>query len=68
MTYTKATYDKLIGPDGQPQYGYFQTPIREINYQDFDYTTPNDRPARLWQKYFHLKQLLFVGVTINLVK
>ena len=62
MTFTKATYHKLIGPDGQPQYGCFSTPFTEINHQDFDYHTTSDRPAKLWQKHFHYKQFQFIGL------
>ena len=58
-----AEYDKLIGPDGQPQYGRFPGPIGEINYQDFNYTTPMDRKAGILARHFHYKQFQFVGIT-----
>ncbi len=63
MTFTKATYHKLIGPDGQPQYGCFSTPFTEINHKDFDYRTAMDAPANLWQKHFHFNQFQFIGIS-----
>ena len=58
-----AEYDKLIGPDGQPQYGRFPAPIGEINYRDFNYTTPMDHKAGILARHFHYKQFQFVGIT-----
>lgn len=57
-----ATYDKLIGPDGQPRFGRFSKPIQQINHQDFSYTDPLDNKASALAKHFHLKQFQFVGL------
>lgn len=62
MNLTKATYDKLITPDGQPQYGRFQKPFSEINYRDFDYCNNMDKPANWLQKHFHFNQFHFIGI------
>jgi len=62
MTLKKATYDKLIKPDGQPQYGRFNKPFAEINYRDFDYCNNMDKPASRLQKHFHYNQFHFLGI------
>lgn len=58
----KATYDKLITPDGQPQYGRFNQAFTEINYQDFDYRNNMDQPANRLQRHFHFNQFHFIGL------
>lgn len=56
-------YNKLINANGQPQFGVFNHPIREINYQDYDYHGVMDRKAGPVAKYFHFNQFQFIGVT-----
>lgn len=56
-------YNKLINANGQPQFGVFSHPIREINYQDFDYHGVMDRKAGPLAKYFHFNQFQFIGLT-----
>lgn len=58
----KATYDKLITPNGQPQYGRFNQAFTEINYKDFDYRTTMDKPANGLQRHFHFNQFHFIGL------
>ena len=56
-------YNKLIKASGQPQFGVFEHPIREINYRDYDYHSVMDRKAGALSKYFHFNQFQFIGVT-----
>ena len=56
-------YNKLINANGQPQFGVFQHPIREINYRDYDYHSVMDRKAGALAKHFHFNQFQFIGVT-----
>ncbi|MCG8312318.1 MAG: DUF2804 domain-containing protein [Pseudomonadales bacterium] len=56
-------YNKLITADGQPQFGVFDHPMREINYRDYDYHSTMDRKANPLAKYFHFNQFQFVGLT-----
>lgn len=56
-------YNKLINANGQPQFGVFEHPIREVNYQDYDYHGVMDRKAGRLAKYFHFNQFQFIGVT-----
>lgn len=54
--------DHLIGPDGQPRYGIFQTTPTVINVGDFNYRTPThgrQLPGRKWLDY---KQFQYIGV------
>lgn len=62
MTTEMATYDKLIGPDGQPRFGRFSKPVKTINHHAFAYTDPLDRKAGALARHFHLKQFQFVGL------
>ena len=62
MSFNKTAYDKLIRPDGQPQYGCFTQSMKEINHADFDYRTVMDRPASRLQKHFGLNQFQFLTV------
>lgn len=55
-------HTKLILSDGQPQYGLFDHPISEINYQDFNYLTTMDKPANLLARHFNFNQFQFLGV------
>ena len=55
-------YNKLITANGQPQYGLFNHPIREINYADFDYHTVMDNKANPVIKHFHFNQFQFIGL------
>lgn len=57
-----ATYDKLIGPDGQPRFGRFSQPVKVINHRDFLYTDPLDNKAGALARHFHLKQFQFIGL------
>ncbi len=54
-------YNKLIKSNGQPQFGLFNHPIKEINYRDFDYHTVMDKRANAVAKHFHFNQFQFVG-------
>jgi hypothetical protein len=65
MILTKATYDKLIMPNGQPQYGCFSQPFTQINHWDFDYCDNMDKPANRLQKHFHFNQFQFIAVHGN---
>lgn len=56
-------YNKLINANGQPQFGVFEHPIREINYKDYDYHNVMDRRANPLEKYFHFNQFQFIGLT-----
>ena len=56
-------YNKLITANGQPQFGVFEHPIREINYKDYDYHNVMDRRATQIEKYFHFNQFQFIGIT-----
>lgn len=56
-------YNKLINANGQPQFGVFEHPIREINYRDYDYHSVMDRKAGALARYFHFNQFQFIGVT-----
>lgn len=55
-------YDNLIDSNGQPHFGVFSRPIRQINHKDFAYHTPMDRPATRLEKHFAFNQFQFVGV------
>lgn len=55
-------YDKLIDTDGQPHFGVFSRPIKQINHQDFAYHTVMDRNATRLEKHFAFNQFQFVGV------
>lgn len=57
-----ATYDKLIGPDGQPRFGRFSRPVAIINHRDFYYTDPFDHKASFLARHFDLKQFQFIGL------
>lgn len=57
-----ATYDKLIGSDGQPRFGRFSQPVQIINHRDFAYSDPLDNRAGALARHFHLKQFQFVGL------
>lgn len=53
---------QLIGPDGQPRFGYFDPTPDVINVADFDYRTPThgrQLPGRKWLDY---KQFQYIGV------
>ncbi|MGK5093180.1 DUF2804 domain-containing protein [Deltaproteobacteria bacterium TL4] len=52
---------RLIQADGTPNYGIFSEPVAEINYLDFDYRTPLDRPLGRIQKYLKLNKFQFLG-------
>ncbi|PIE40901.1 MAG: hypothetical protein CSA49_06145 [Gammaproteobacteria bacterium] len=56
-------HNKLITANGQPQFGVFKDPVREINYQDYDYHSVMDRRATAIEKHFHFNQFQFLGVT-----
>ncbi|MDY6919190.1 MAG: DUF2804 domain-containing protein [Pseudomonadota bacterium] len=62
---TNADYNKLIKPDGQPQYGRYQTSFQAINRQDFEYLDPMDRPAGRLRRYFHFNQFHFLALHGN---
>ena len=62
---TNADYNKLIKPDGQPQYGRYQTSFQAINRQDFEYLDPMDRPAGRLRCYFHFNQFRFLALHGN---
>ncbi|MGL4474440.1 MAG: DUF2804 domain-containing protein [Shewanella sp.] len=53
---------QLIAPSGEPQYGYFDGIVAELNLDDFDYQTCMDKPASRLAKHFHYKQFQFVGI------
>lgn len=55
-------YDRLIATDGQPHFGIFSRPIKQINHQDFAYHTPMDRPATRLEKHFAFNQFQFIGI------
>lgn len=57
-----ATYDKLIGPDGQPRFGRFSRPVPIINHRDFLYTDPFDNKASPLARHFDFKQFQFIGL------
>lgn len=56
------TYDKLIDASGQPHYGRFDVPVKDVNHQDFHYTNEMDRAAGRLARHFHLKQFQFAGL------
>lgn len=55
-------YDRLIDTNGQPHFGVFSCPVRQINYRDFVYHTVMDRPATRLEKHFAFNQFQFVGI------
>ena len=57
-----STYDKLIAGNGQPRFGIFPSPIREINVEDFEYIDDMDRIAGRVRKHFGFNQFQFMGV------
>jgi hypothetical protein len=57
-----STYDKLIAGNGQPRYGIFPSPVREINVEDFEYIDDMDRIAGRVRKHFGFNQFQFMGV------
>lgn len=62
MNSNRATYDKLIGPDGQPQYGRFNQTFSEINHRDFELYDTMDRPASRLRKHFGFNQFHFISL------
>lgn len=62
MNSDRATYDKLIGPDGQPQYGRFNQTFAEINYQDFQFCDTMDKPASRLHTHFGFNQFHFISL------
>ncbi|MEE2731513.1 MAG: DUF2804 domain-containing protein [Pseudomonadota bacterium] len=62
MNRNTAPYDKLIMPNGQPQYGRFRQTFSEVNHRDFEYLDPMDRPANRLQRHFGFNQFHFIGL------
>lgn len=55
----------LIGPDGQPQYGRHPNAIRNINFLDFDFRSPMDRPRSLRAKKRRWNQFQFIACDLD---
>jgi len=54
--------EQLIGPDGQPIYGRFSTPVSDINFADFDLRTPMNKPIRGRRRRARFNQFQFIGI------
>lgn len=52
----------LIGPDGQPRFGHFASPVTDLMLPQFDYRTVMDKRASRLARYFHYKQFQFVSL------
>ena len=53
----------LIGEDGQPRFGHFDSPVTDLMLSQFDYRTVMDKPASQLARYFHFKQFQFVSLS-----
>jgi len=54
--------DRLIGERGQPRFGVFEEPVGEINYRNYDWRSPMDRPRPRWRRHWGFNQFQFVSV------
>lgn len=52
----------LIDRRGQPQLGLITNPVSDVNYLDFDYRTPMDKPLPNWRKKLGFNQFQFIGL------
>ncbi|MGX5726533.1 DUF2804 domain-containing protein [Metapseudomonas otitidis] len=57
--------DMLIGPDGQPRYGQFDTTPTLINYRDFDFRSPMGRRRGALAKWRRFHQFQYFGIISN---
>jgi hypothetical protein len=53
---------KLVNAQGQPGYGVIDTPVRVVNYQDFELKTPMDRKVSRFRKEMRFNQFQFIGL------
>ncbi|CAM3766603.1 DUF2804 domain-containing protein [Rheinheimera salexigens] len=54
--------NKLINTQGQPRFGYFDSPITDLALAEFAYHTVMDKPASKLAKYLHYKQFQFISI------
>ncbi|MGI5308599.1 DUF2804 domain-containing protein [Rheinheimera sp. WS51] len=55
--------NKLINDQGQPRFGYFDSPITDFALSEFAYQTVMDKPASRFAKYLHFKQFQFISIS-----
>lgn len=55
------TLTTLINAEGNPQYGYFDKPLDNINYMDFDFRSVMDKKKGLLAKKFGFNQFNFIS-------
>lgn len=53
---------KLIQSNGQPHFGYFQTPPELINWRDYDLRSPMGRRLGGWAKWRRFHQFQYFGL------
>ncbi|MEC7121239.1 MAG: DUF2804 domain-containing protein [Pseudomonadota bacterium] len=54
--------DGALMQDGQPIYGRWPKPPKQVNYQAFDHLTPFGQPASRLRRYLGFKQFRFVSL------
>lgn len=52
----------LVNSDGNIQYGLYDEPIAEVNYQDFQLETPMGLPLPKWYKKLQRNKFVFWGI------
>jgi len=55
--------NNLLGADGLPRFGYFASPVTQLNPAQFTYYNVMDKPASALAKYLHYKQFQFVSIS-----
>ncbi|WNO61589.1 DUF2804 domain-containing protein [Rheinheimera sp. MMS21-TC3] len=53
----------LINSQGQPRFGYFDSPITDLALKQFAYHTVMDQPASRLAKFLHFKQFQFISIS-----
>jgi len=54
--------DSLITTEGEPRFGLFKSPIKRINYLDYDYRDFMDKPLGMIRKRLKFNQFQFIGL------
>lgn len=57
--------DHLINQNGQVNFGFFDTPPKIINFEEFDLRNSMDNPITGWRKKMGFNQFQFIGLTGN---
>ena len=55
--------NSLLGADGLPRFGYFASPVTQLNLPQFTYYNGMDKPASALAKYLHYKQFQFISIS-----